>query len=262
MRKVFVAFVALAAVAGSAPTFATDLPLKAPPLAPVPWYDWSGFYGGLNGGYSWGNASTDFSVTGTAIAPFSLSQSMDGWLGGAQIGYNWQFNRNWLFGVETDIQGTGQRGSASLPTVSGTFGVVALFPFTTAGTLTEKLPWFGTARLRLGFEPSNNWLLYVTGGLAYGEIDSTASISNTTTGAGGTTTVTASGSSNTTNVGWTIGGGAEWMLAAHWTAKLEYLYMDLGTVSATFAGVGAYSTLVTSSRITDNILRAGFNYKF
>ena len=267
MRKVVVACVALSALAVTGPAFATDLPLKAPPYAPpAPVYDWTGFYLGINGGYSWGNSSTSYSgtdaITGLPFTPLSMSQSMDGWLGGGQIGYNWQFNRNWLLGLEADIDGTSQKGSAALPSVSGTFGVIALFPFTTTASLSQSLPWFGTARLRLGVLPSDHWLLYVTGGLAYGEVDSSSTISNTTTTGAGTTTVTMSGSQDTTKVGWTIGGGVEWALAAHWSAKLEYLYMDLGTVSGAFTGVGAYSTLVTSSHVTDDILRAGFNYKF
>jgi outer membrane immunogenic protein len=268
MRRVLVACVALSALAVTAPAFATDLPLKAPPLPPAPLYDWTGFYVGINGGYSWGNSSTSYSgtdaITGAPFTAFSTSQSMDGWLGGGQIGYNWQFNSNWLLGLEADIQGTSQKGSDGLPTVSGIVpGFRALvIGFSSAANVTESLPWFGTARARLGVLPSDHWLLYVTGGLAYGQVNTTATISNTTTAPGGTATVTVSGSQDTTNIGWTIGGGTEWMLAAHWTAKVEYLYIDLGTVSATFAGTGAYATLNTSSHVTDNILRGGINYRF
>jgi outer membrane immunogenic protein len=244
---------------------AADMPLKAPP--PAPWYDWTGFYAGLNLGYSWGRSWTSYTGTslipGGAIAPFSTSQNMDGILGGGQIGYNWQFNRNWLFGLEADIQGTGQRGTATLPTVSGTFGVVALFPYTTTATLSQKLPWFGTVRARLGFEPSDHWLLYATGGLAYGEVDSTYTVSTTTVGGGGPATTTAAASSNSTRAGWTIGAGSEWALSGQWTAKVEYLYIDLGHDSTSFTGgSGAYSSLAGSSHVTDNILRVGLNYRF
>lgn len=241
------------------------MPLKAPP--PPAWYDWTGFYAGLNLGYSFGDSRTSYSgtsaITGLPIAPFSTSQHLDGVLGGGQIGYNWQFNRNWLFGLEADIQGTGQRGTASLPTVAGTFGVVALFPFTTTATLEQKLPWFGTVRARLGYEPTDHWLLYATGGLAYGEVDSTYTVSTTTVGAGGPATATAAASSSSTRAGWTVGGGTEWVLTGQWTAKLEYLYVDLGTVSTSFAGgTGAYATLAGSSHVTDNIVRVGLNYRF
>jgi len=233
------------------------MPLKAPP--PSPWFDWSGWYAGFNGGYSWGRSSTSYDGTGAGFAAFSTTQDMDGWLGGVQIGYNRQFNRNWLFGVEADIQGTGQDGAAGFPTIviPPIVGIAAAPGATTVGGLSQKLPWFGTARLRLGYEPSDHWLLYVTGGLAFGEVESDVGITTTTT-TGVVTTATPSASD--TRLGWTIGGGAEWWLADRWTAKVEYLYMDLGTFSDTFAGTGSITTLAISSHVTDNIFRVGVNY--
>ena len=238
---------------------AADMALKAPPPPPVV-DQWTGWYAGLNLGGSWGNSSTSYTVP--ALAPFSTSQHMDGVVGGGQIGYNWQFNKNWLFGLEADIQGTGQRGTAALPTVSGTFGVVALFPFTTTASLEQKLPWFGTVRARLGVEPTNNWLLYVTGGIAYAEIRNIGTISNTTTTGAGTATVTATATVNNDRAGWTVGAGSEWMFATQWSAKLEYLYMDYGRFSDGFIGSGAFPTVAINSHVTDNIVRAGVNYHF
>ena len=266
MRKILIACVAgLALSAGSARAADMGMPVKAPPLAPA-YYDWTGFYLGVNVGYSWGNSSTSFTGTsvspGGAIAPFSTSQSMDGWLGGGQIGYNWQFNKNWVLGVEADIQGTGQSGSVGLPAVTSSPCVILVCIVTTTGTLAQKLPWFGTARLRLGVLPSDRWLVYVTGGLAFGEIDSALTITNTTT-AGGTTTTTASASNNVTQAGWTIGGGIEGVITGRWTAKAEYLYVDLGTINNAFSpALGAYGTLNTSSHVTDNIFRVGIDYHF
>jgi outer membrane immunogenic protein len=264
MKKFLIASVA-ALTLSAASALAADLrmPVKAPPPAPEPWYDWSGFYIGLNGGYSWGNSTTTFTGTsvtpGGAIAPFSTSQSMNGWLGGGQIGYNWQFNKNWLLGVEADIQGTGQSGSVALPTVTGNACALLVCPFTTTGSLAQKLPWFGTVRARLGVEPSDHWLLYVTGGLAFGEIDSTLSVTNTVLGV----TVTSASAHNTTQAGWTIGGGVEGVITGRWTAKAEYLYMDFGTITNAFTpGLGGFATLNTSSHVTDNIFRVGINYHF
>jgi len=241
---------------------AADMALKAPP-PPPPVYDWTGFYLGLNGGYSWGRSSTDF--TGTAPG-FSTSQKMDGGLGGGQIGYNWEFNHNWLFGLEADIQGTGQRGSDPLAPVS-VINVINFAPnsvTTTTGNLAQKLPWFGTARARIGVLASPTWLFYATGGLAYGEVNTSANVSATTSTLGGIpiTTAGASASSNNIRAGWTVGAGVEGVISGAWTAKLEYLYMDLGSFNNTFTGVGAYTTLGISSHITDNILRVGLNYRF
>jgi outer membrane immunogenic protein len=102
-------------------------------------------------------------------------------------------------------------------------------------------------------------LLYATGGLAYGEVDSRATIAPITTGISA-----AIPGVNSTNVGWTLGAGVEGVISGNWTARLEYLYVDLGTVSGSFATTIGTTNLVSnfSSRVTDNILRAGINYKF
>jgi outer membrane immunogenic protein len=276
MKRILLGCATLAVVAMGAPAMAADLPAapvyKAPVMAPAPWYDWTGFYVGLNGGYSWGRSASDFSVAGVPLV--STTTNMNGWVGGGQAGYNWQFNRNWIFGVEADLQATGQKGTLALPGVTTTFcppaGALALpcTTTTTTGSFEQKLPWFGTARARLGFEPADRWMLYVTGGLAFGEVETNAGIATTATVAfpGGpviaTTTAAAAASANTTRAGWTVGGGAEWVISGPWTAKVEYLYVDLGTVTNTFAGIGAFAPLTTSSHITDNIVRLGVNYRF
>jgi outer membrane immunogenic protein len=270
MKKLLLATTAFVAFAAINSAGAADLALKAPPPAPA-WYDWTGFYAGVNGGYSWGRSSTY--VTGTTAIPstfaFPLSQKMDGPLGGGQIGYNWQFNHNWLFGLEADIQATGQRGTAATPTFTFTPVTTAPAPttITSTGSLAQKMPWFGTLRARFGVEPTDHWLLYVTGGLAFGEVDSTATATTSSAIAGGAATVaTATGTANNTRAGWTIGGGAEWVLSGPWTAKVEYLYMDLGTITNTFAftglAIGGFATATSSSHVTDNIVRVGLNYHF
>ena len=275
MKKLLLTAATLVALTAAGSAGAADLAVKAPPLAPV--YDWTGFYIGVNGGYSWGNSSTVYA--GPGFTPFSTSQSLDGGVFGGQIGYNWQFNHVGIFGVEADIQGTGQDGTAALPTVvttaivfpaAGT-GLASILPVATTtatGSLAQKLPWFGTARLRLGFLPADHWMLYVTGGLAFGEVDTTATVTTTTvtTLAGtpiGTTTATAAASGSGTNLGWTVGGGAEWALSGRWTAKLEYLYVDLASFNNAFTGLGPiYPSLYTGSHVTDNIVRAGVNFQF
>jgi outer membrane immunogenic protein len=104
----------LVALFGATSALAADLPARTYTKAPVyvdPGYDWTGFYIGLNGGYSWGNASSTFT---TALPAFSASQRMNGWVFGGQAGYNWEFNRSWVFGLEGDIDATGQRGTSTL----------------------------------------------------------------------------------------------------------------------------------------------------
>jgi len=275
MKKFFLSSAVLVAFAAINSAGAARKP-PPPPPPPPPVYNWTGLYVGLNGGYSWGNSSTVYA--GPGFTPFSTSQSLDGGVFGGQIGYNWQFNHVGIFGVEADIQGTGQNGTAALPTIVTTtpifFNTIATASAvapsasvtTTTASLAQKLAWFGTARLRLGFLPADNWMLYVTGGLAFGELDSTATATTTTvtTGFGDpSTTATAAVSGNGTNLGWTVGAGAEWVISGPWTAKLEYLYVDLATFNNAFTGLGpAYPLLYTSSHVTDNILRAGVNFRF
>jgi len=268
MKRILLGCATLAVVAMGAPAMAADLPAapvyKAPVMAPAPWYDWTGFYVGLNGGYSWGRSATDFSVAGVSV--FSGTQKLNGWVAGGQAGYNWQFNRNWIFGIEADLQATGQKGTLNIPGVTVCpLVVIAVVPcVTTAASFEQKMPWFGTARARLGFEPADRWMLYVTGGLAFGEVDTTATVTTSTAFPGGPVLATASAaaSANTTRAGWTVGGGAEWVISGPWTAKVEYLYVDLGNVSNTSAGLGAFAPLAASSHITDNIVRLGVNYRF
>jgi outer membrane immunogenic protein len=123
--------------------------------------------------------------------------------------------------------------------------------------LTQKIDWFGTVRGRAGVLVTPKVLLYATGGLAYGEVNSSESIG----------VVPTAFSRSTTNVGWTVGAGVEGAIGGNWTAKLEYLYVDLGNVSGSFlttnaAFGGGVLASNYSSRITDNVLRVGFNYRF
>jgi outer membrane immunogenic protein len=256
MRKVFVGCVALSALLTAAPAFAADLAVKAPlappPYAPPPVPMWTGWYVGANIGGSFGTANDSATFAGTPVG--GGSTRLDGVLGGGQIGYNWQANM-WVFGLEADIQGTSEDGSNSVSaTVTG--GPAAVLLPATTGTLnySEKLPWFGTVRGRLGFLPSPNWLLYATGGLAYGEVDTNTTLTIGTTAVGN--------NFDTTRVGWTVGGGVETWLSPNWTAKLEYLYVDLGSFSNTFTGLGAFTPVTLSTHVTDNIVRAGLNYHF
>jgi outer membrane immunogenic protein len=265
-------------VASAVPALAADLPVKARPMpAPVAVWTWDGFYIGINGGYSWGRSRTSVdyfnTVTGLPIVPpagsiTDASFKLDGGVFGGQIGYNWQFS-SWLFGLEADAQWSGQKGSAAfLCAPAGTVVPGACIPGLTflppgiTGTAVgfdQRLEWFGTVRGRLGVLASPSWLLYVTGGLAYGSVKSEALLASFTPLG---VAVTGLASSSTTHAGWTIGGGIEGHLGGNWTAKAEYLYMDLGTFGTTVSLPAAFVGAVVDSRVTDNIFRVGINYHF
>ena len=217
MRKHSLLLAAILMVAGGSSSFAADMPTKAyRPIEPAA--IWNGFYAGLNAGFGWANTS----VTGA-----TASSNLNGFVGGGQIGYNWQWASPLVLGVEADFQGTSQKRSD-----------------TAAGiTVDQRLPWFGTARGRIGYA-ANSWLLSATAGGAWVN----SNLSATTAG------VTVSDSA--TKAAFTAGGGVEWMFAPKWSAKLEYLYIDTGTTTVTLFGAPI------SGRAKDNIIRIGANYHF
>jgi len=237
--------------------FPVNLALRFEEQAAPPVSNWSGFYIGGNLGYGWGNGNTDFSfLLPLANGLNSLGVRSTGVIGGAQAGYNWQMG-SLVTGLEADIQGSGIKGSASaVPTLST--GQVAV------GNLMSsepKLSWFGTVRGRLGVTVTPELLLYGTGGLAYGHLNASANYSQPDDVS--TRNDVAPASISKTKVGWTAGAGAEWMFAHDWSAKLEYLYLDLGSDSA----IGNFGPAdPVNIRYTwhtqENITRVGVNYHF
>jgi outer membrane immunogenic protein len=236
MKNARLGALALLSVFAATPTIAADLPVKAAPMPAVVPVTWSGFYIGLNGGYSWGRSSRDVNffnpVTGVTFATASgAGRDIDGGLFGGQIGYNWQTS-NWVFGIEADAQWTGQQGSttAICGVVAACFPALTSVPagIATRATLTDKLEWFGTIRGRVGVTFTPTFLFYVTGGGAYGSVKSDLTLG---TFLANGTPIAFGGSRSTDRFGWTVGGGLEWMFAGNWSGKIEYLYMDLGSIS-------------------------------
>ena len=239
---------------------------KAPPVfvAPPP-YNWTGFYVGLNAGGVWGNGST--SITGTpsflalgpGLVPGTINNnSSAGFIGGGQVGYNYQMGAV-VFGGEADIDGTSLSRSGSFTSVAtlGKGGPT----LTTNGS--ARLDYLGTVRGRLGFAAWDRLLLYATGGLAYGGAHTSGSVF-----ANGTGEVW-QGSNNPTRVGWTIGGGAEYAITDNISIRAEYLYYNLGKQTnnalgnaAAVAAVGSGLYMTTSTQFDGSIARAGVNYKF
>jgi len=234
MKTLFTASLGLLAIS-ALPALAADLPMKAPRPAPImePVWNWNGFYIGINGGYSWGHSSRDLTffnpLNGVALATGNGGgRDMDGGLFGGQIGYNWQVT-NWVFGLEADAQWTGQKGSTTaVCAVTGCFAGIVAPARGTAATLDDKLDWFATFRGRLGIAVTPSVLLYATGGAVWGEVETNLGIAAVTaTGV----PFTAVASNKTDRFGWTVGAGVEAMFAANWSAKIESLYVDMGSIS-------------------------------
>ena len=249
---------------------------KAPPVMVEVW-NWTGFYIGGNAGYSWGRSNTDLTYFNTAtganivLPPGSISNrgfDMNGAIAGGQAGYNWQTG-NWVLGVEGDIQWSDEKGRASYLCSATIVGGACLpgltfLPAGVTGTgviYDQKLEWFGTVRGRAGILATPKVLLYATGGLAYGSIKTSAAFAGVTPGG---VAVASFGSNTDTRLGWTVGAGIEGKITQNWSAKLEYLYMDLGSFNGgtyTLAPASAIGVR-TDSDFRDHILRAGINYTF
>jgi outer membrane immunogenic protein len=244
MRPIAIAALPLLALAATAS--AADLPRRpsyvAPPLVQlVP--TWTGFYVGGNIGGGWANAAADFSTTGPVFG--TADNHMTGFAGGAQLGYNWQTGPL-VLGAEADFQFANIDGSLSTSCPAGLCGVPL------SASYDQKIPWFGTARGRIGYA-QDGWLIYATGGYAYGRLETNASAT-----AGG---LTATLSQKDSRDGWTAGGGIEVALTPHWSLKAEYLYMDFGKNTTTWA-VPGLPTLTDASKLNMNVVRTGVNYRF
>jgi outer membrane immunogenic protein len=217
------------AVAAS-PSLAADLTpppsYKARPPAYVVPFSWSGFYVGINGGYGFG--SSKWSNTG------SDTFGVNGGLVGVTLGYNWQ-GGNWVYGLEGDIDASWFKDSSSNPAGGGVCGGIA-------GCETN-VPWIATARGRVGYAGWSHWMPYITGGAAFANIEATPN--------GGS-------SVSSTNIGWTAGAGIEYAFLENWSAKLEYLYADLGSLSCSATNCG----IDTKVDFKTGIVRVGLNYRF
>jgi outer membrane immunogenic protein len=222
MKSVLLAGVAaLALSVGVGSANAADIQQRAvlPAKAPAyvtPVFSWTGPYIGINGGYGWGTA--DFN----GAFPGSLSPS--GGLFGATLGYNWQTGPA-VWGLEGDIDWSGLRDTGACAGATG---------------CRANNYWLGTVRGRLGYN-AGRWMPYVTGGLAVGDVHSH---------------INGFSDTETTKAGWTLGAGVEAAIAGPWTAKIEYLYVDLGRGDPISGTGGAAADFKT------NIIRGGINYRF
>ena len=206
-------------LAAAAPAFAADL---SRPAFKAPAFAspfiWTGFYVGINGGYGWGKSSWTNTATGATTGDFDIS----GALAGGTAGYNLQIGQL-VVGAEGDIDASWIKGTDS------------------TGCCQTKNDWLATTRARLGFA-FDRWMPFVTGGAAFGDVK-----------------MNALGASQTaTKVGWTAGAGLEYAFRGAWSARVEYLYADLGKASCDVATCGTANDVTFKT----NLVRAGLNYHF
>jgi len=218
MRKLLLASVgvlALGVTAASAADIVRPRPLPAKaPIYVEPPFSWTGFYVGINGGYGWGRSNF--------ADPFPTGNfHTSGGLVGGTLGYNLQMN-SIVFGLEGDMDWSRMHGNAAC-----------------AGAICDtRNRWLSTARVRVGYA-MGRFMPYVTGGAAFGDIR---------------TSISGVGTTSESKTGWTAGGGIEYAFAGPWSAKLEYLHVDLGRGAPVVPGANA--------KFSTDIVRAGLNYRF
>ena len=218
----------------SVSAIAADLPSRKATIALPPSFAWSGLYAGINVGYGFGNnalerGSMSEFPDGDFLGQWSQNQNPTGVIGGGQIGYNYQVNPWLVMGGEADIQASDMNSTRSYFTTGIAFPTDRIFI-----NSANLIDWFGTARGRIGLTmPSySNILVYGTGGFAYGYVNNTVGVGNIWGNQPGSG-YSGSGTYGDTKLGWAAGGGIEWspQTFPSWSAKVEYLYTNLGSVN-------------------------------
>jgi len=283
-KSVALGFGLLALAGSTVSAFAADMgakPIyKAPP--PVAVSNWTGFYVGIQGGYTWGRAEVAHSaivaVPGAAFAidaaavtaASSPSMRLEGWTFGGHAGYNVQFSQ-WLVGVETDFSYFRLRGNQA-----GTFPFPSTPALTFTANTTFETDWLFTFRPRAGVILGDSLLAYVAGGLAVTN-EKLSQVSGVLNAATFNSTI------SDTRLGWAFGGGLEYAFARNWSIRAEYLHLDFGTTNGTGnlvipAGVTGNAVCTAaqgltvgpailtgcgiSNRLTAEVVRGGISYRF
>jgi outer membrane immunogenic protein len=225
------------------PVAAADLnPVyKAPVPAIAPAFNWNGFYVGANVGGAW---ASDTVTQSSPVAPFSSTKvTSSGVVGGGQAGYNWVALPNWLLGIEADVSGADLSGTST---------------YSNRAQFNEKVDAFGTVRGRVGYV-ANNWLFYGTGGFAWSDDTFTR---NQLTATPTSPPLGDLRTNSPTRTGWAAGGGIEYGFARNWTARVEYLHLDLSDQSFNFVAPNGVFRGIDEGKLTVDSVRVGVNYKF
>jgi outer membrane immunogenic protein len=276
MKRILLASVAALGLAGTAS--AADLAVRAP--VPVPLFSWTGCYLGINGG--WIGSNDDYATSRRVLYGFgdpdaaqpvdsallSRSYSSNDSAGtfGGQFGCQYQWG--WLvLGGEWDANWSGLKEDNYFTYPATTWvSNPATFWFPRAEWTHKQLDWFSTARVRVGAAWWDRWLIYATGGVALGALDSYTQVAFD--GPGNPFFFPQFfGGFRENRIGWTVGGGIEWAFAANWTAKAEFLYLDFGSFDyvsprTTFNGTTDTRAWHTSISAQEYVARVGINYLF
>ncbi len=252
MKRLMLATVSAIAVISARPGLAADLrmPVKAPPPAAVRAFSWTGCYLGGHVGWGWGRKTISDTPNGDLVDFFtpgpatSLDADVNGFLGGGQIGCDFQLGSNFVLGAEgnlawSDIKGT----SASFDGGGG--------PGSTPTTFHAKIDWLASLTGRVGYA-IDHWLVYAKGGVAWAHENYEFRTYLATWSA-----------SESARTGWTVGGGLEWAFADHWSTKIEYQYYDFGSRDLRFDPHDARIALDTENvKQQLHTIKGALSYRF
>jgi outer membrane immunogenic protein len=223
----------------------------APPTAR---YTWTGCYVGLNAGAAFNHIDNTVAVPG--LGSFGAGNQNTSFTGGGQAGCNLQFDPHWVVGVEGDFNYLHAKANQNFRIRFGGEDTV--------GSQDTTVRWLATLRGRFGYA-WDRWFLYATGGLAFGDVQS--SVDATRTDSSGRLREQYTGSYSSTRTGWTVGGGFEYMLSERLSAKFEYLHYDLGDANYLVNRVVSITTTLpatwnANANFSGDIVRVGLNYRF
>jgi outer membrane immunogenic protein len=273
MRRMFLGLLTLAGVSlsGIMPGSAADMGLPAKAAAPLPVapaFSWTGFYIGGNVGAGWGTTETTADI-GAAVAPFISpatlafqlplsSQTVNGFLGGGQVGWNWQTGV-FVFGVEGDVEWENLKGSG---------------PCVLILQCNTNHKWQADITGRVGVAAFDRALVYLKGGAVWQHSDYSFGTSIAATdGFGNSISASLNGSASETRLGALLGTGIEYGFLPNWSAKIEYNFEDFGTRSLNFplatsacvngaCASGPAITVPVSIKDFDHIVKFGVNYRW
>ncbi len=259
MTAVAVAFGAIGSASGAdlGRRVARPAPAYTPPPPPVPVSRWTGCYVGGNAGGVWGKMRDDWTANNGFLDPGRIDANGSGdlngsgFIGGGQVGCNWQWTPAWVWGVEADIQYTGLDESRDVfVPASGGLGAETFHS-------DFRSRWLATFRGRFGWLATPDVLIYGTGGLAVANIETNDSVFFAATQS------VNSVSDSSTRIGWTAGAGVEWMFFPQWSVKVEYLFVDLsGFDKVSTNTFNSSAAILHDHHLTENIVRAGLNFHF
>jgi outer membrane immunogenic protein len=214
--------------------FAADFPARTPYYAPPPMYmaqTWTGCYGGGNIGVGRSNTDVNDEISGVSLAKLNSTA----FVGGGQIGCDYQFSSNWVIGVQGMFDGSTFKSDATSASLA-------------PGFLHGSIPWFATATGRLGYALGPDWLVYGKAGGAWTHTDASILVAGVNVSSG------SFGQS-----GWTAGGGAEWRFAHNWSLFVEYDYLGFTDKTVTLTGL---ATNIGAVHQNLQIGLVGVNYRY